>query len=199
MGGTGRRGSARQRRDLVQLPRGPAAASWRSLRASRCSHASTPTATTRCPGRSRSPRTPSMCPPSAVCHQADARLRPGHQRPPVTQSPAPLAPSADPGRPPKLFHKPREIVGSRSPLRLPTISLGLWNNFGGDRALETQRAILRRAFDLGITHFDLANNYGPPPGSAEANFGRILDTDFRGYRDELVLSTKAGYDMWPGP
>jgi L-glyceraldehyde 3-phosphate reductase len=87
----------------------------------------------------------------------------------------------------------------RSGLRLPTISLGLWNNFGGDRALETQRAILRRAFDLGITHFDLANNYGPPPGSAEANFGRILDTDFRGYRDELVLSTKAGYDMWPGP
>jgi len=87
----------------------------------------------------------------------------------------------------------------RSGLRLPTISLGLWNNFGDDRPLETQRAILRRAFDLGITHFDLANNYGPPPGSAEANFGRILDTDFRGYRDELVLSTKAGYDMWPGP
>src|SRR5659263_230871 len=87
----------------------------------------------------------------------------------------------------------------RSGLQLPTISLGLWNNFGDDRPLETQRAILRRAFDLGITHFDLANNYGPPPGSAEANFGRILDTDFRGYRDELVLSTKAGYDMWPGP
>src|SRR5450759_3840125 len=87
----------------------------------------------------------------------------------------------------------------RSGVRLPTISLGLWNNFGDDRPLETQRAILRRAFDLGITHFDLANNYGPPPGSAEANFGRILDTDFRGYRDELVLSTKAGYDMWPGP
>src|SRR5665811_1850671 len=99
---------------------------------------------------------------------------------------------------PKLFHRPSEIVG-RSGLQLPTISLGLWNNFGDDRPLETQRAILRRAFDLGITHFDLANNYGPPPGSAEANFGRILDTDFRGYRDELVLSTKAGYDMWPGP
>src|SRR5664280_199918 len=87
----------------------------------------------------------------------------------------------------------------RSGLQLPTISLGLWNNFGDDRPLETQRAILRRAFDPGITHFDLANNYGPPPGSAEANFGRIPDTDFRGYRDELVLSTKAGYDMWPGP
>ncbi len=87
----------------------------------------------------------------------------------------------------------------RSGLRLPAISLGLWQNFGGDRPLETQRAIIRRAFDLGITHFDLANNYGPPYGSAEENFGRILATDLRGYRDELVISTKAGYDMWPGP
>jgi L-glyceraldehyde 3-phosphate reductase len=87
----------------------------------------------------------------------------------------------------------------RSGLQLPAISLGLWQNFGGDRPLETQRAIARRAFDLGITHFDLANNYGPPYGSAEENFGRILATDFRGYRDELVISTKAGYDMWPGP
>jgi L-glyceraldehyde 3-phosphate reductase len=87
----------------------------------------------------------------------------------------------------------------RSGLRLPAISLGLWQNFGGDRPLETQRAIVRRAFDLGITHFDLANNYGPPYGSAEENFGRILATDLRGYRDELVISTKAGYDMWPGP
>jgi L-glyceraldehyde 3-phosphate reductase len=87
----------------------------------------------------------------------------------------------------------------RSGLLLPAISLGLWQNFGGDRPLETQRAIVRRAFDLGITHFDLANNYGPPYGSAEQNFGRILATDLRGYRDELVISTKAGYDMWPGP
>jgi L-glyceraldehyde 3-phosphate reductase len=87
----------------------------------------------------------------------------------------------------------------RSGLLLPAISLGLWQNFGGDRPLETQRAIVRRAFDLGITHFDLANNYGPPYGSAEENFGRMLATDLRGYRDELVISTKAGYDMWPGP
>jgi L-glyceraldehyde 3-phosphate reductase len=87
----------------------------------------------------------------------------------------------------------------RSGLRLPAISLGLWQNFGGDRPLETQRAIVRRAFDLGITHFDLANNYGPPYGSAEENIGRILATDLRSYRDELVISTKAGYDMWPGP
>ena len=87
----------------------------------------------------------------------------------------------------------------RSGISLPAISLGLWNNFGDDRSLETQRAILRRAFDLGITHFDLANNYGPPNGSAEINFGRVLAEDFRPYRDELVVSTKAGYDMWTGP
>ena len=87
----------------------------------------------------------------------------------------------------------------RSGLLLPAVSLGLWQNFGDDRPLDTQRAILRRAFDLGITHFDLANNYGPPYGSAESNFARILHTDFRGRRDELVISTKAGWDMWPGP
>ena len=87
----------------------------------------------------------------------------------------------------------------KSGLQLPGISLGLWNNFGADRPLETQRAILRRAFDLGITHFDLANNYGPPAGSAETNFGIIYGQDFVPYRDELILSTKAGYDMWPGP
>jgi L-glyceraldehyde 3-phosphate reductase len=87
----------------------------------------------------------------------------------------------------------------RSGLLLPAVSMGLWHNFGDDRSLDGQRAILRRAFDLGITHFDLANNYGPPYGSAESNFGRILSTDFRGYRDELVISTKAGWDMWPGP
>ncbi|GAA2846437.1 glyceraldehyde 3-phosphate reductase [Actinoplanes cyaneus] len=87
----------------------------------------------------------------------------------------------------------------RSGLKLPAISLGLWHNFGDDKPIETQRAVLRRAFDLGVTHFDLANNYGPPYGSAEVNFGRLLAEDFRPYRDELVISTKAGYDMWPGP
>ncbi|MEV0266315.1 L-glyceraldehyde 3-phosphate reductase [Streptomyces sp. NPDC050617] len=87
----------------------------------------------------------------------------------------------------------------RSGLKLPAISLGLWHNFGDDRALESQRAILRRAFDLGVTHFDLANNYGPPAGSAELNFGKLFAQDFRAYRDELVLSTKAGYQMHPGP
>jgi L-glyceraldehyde 3-phosphate reductase len=87
----------------------------------------------------------------------------------------------------------------RSGLHLPAVSLGLWQNFGNDRPLEGQRATIRRAFDLGITHFDLANNYGPPYGSAEENIGRILATDLRGYRDELVISSKAGYDMWPGP
>jgi len=108
---------------------------------------------------------------------------------------------------------PYRRVG-RSGLKLPAVSLGLWQNFGSDRPLETQRAILRRAFDLGVTHFDLANNYGgvgpaetvlrngnygPPYGSAEVNFGRLMREDFRPYRDELVISTKAGYDMWPGP
>jgi L-glyceraldehyde 3-phosphate reductase len=87
----------------------------------------------------------------------------------------------------------------RSGLDLPVISLGLWHNFGNDRPYTTQQAILRRAFDLGVTHFDLANNYGPPYGSAEENFGRIMATDLRPYRDELVISTKAGWDMWPGP
>lgn len=87
----------------------------------------------------------------------------------------------------------------RSGLKLPAISLGLWQNFGGVDVFETGRAILRRAFDRGVTHFDLANNYGPPYGSAEENFGRIFASDFKPYRDELVISTKAGWDMWPGP
>ena len=87
----------------------------------------------------------------------------------------------------------------RSGLRLPGVSLGLWQNFGHDRPLDTSRAIVRRAFDLGITHFDLANNYGPPYGSAEENFGRLLQQDLMPYRDELIISSKAGYDMWPGP
>ena len=87
----------------------------------------------------------------------------------------------------------------RSGIELPAVSLGLWQNFGGADVFETGRAILRRAFDLGVTHFDLANNYGPPYGSAEENFGRWMVQDFRAYRDELIISTKAGYDMWPGP
>jgi L-glyceraldehyde 3-phosphate reductase len=87
----------------------------------------------------------------------------------------------------------------RSGVMLPEVSLGLWQNFGDERPLDAQRAIIRRAFDLGVTHFDLANNYGPPYGSAERNFGRILREDLRPYRDELIISTKAGYDMWPGP
>ena len=93
---------------------------------------------------------------------------------------------------------PYRRVGA-SGLRLPAISLGLWQNFGDDRALATQRAIVQRAFDRGVTHFDLANNYGPPAGAAETNFGRILASDLRAHRDELIVSTKAGYDMWAGP
>ena len=87
----------------------------------------------------------------------------------------------------------------RSGLKLPALSLGLWHNFGDVDLLANSRAILHRAFDRGITHFDLANNYGPPPGSAEENFGRILREDFHAHRDELIISTKAGYHMWPGP
>jgi L-glyceraldehyde 3-phosphate reductase len=101
----------------------------------------------------------------------------------------------DPGRYDAIRYR---RVG-RSGLLLPAVSLGLWQNFGHDRPLDDQRAIVRRAFDLGITHFDLANNYGPPYGSAEENFGRMLATDLHGHRDELIVSTKAGYDMWPGP
>ncbi len=99
----------------------------------------------------------------------------------------------------KRYDEMRYNRCGRSGLALPAISLGLWQNFGSVRPLETGREIVLRAFDLGVTHFDLANNYGPPYGSAEENFGRILDDDLRPYRDELVISTKAGYDMWPGP
>ncbi len=99
----------------------------------------------------------------------------------------------------KRYDRMQYRRSGRSGLQLPAVSLGLWNNFGDDRPLETSRAILRRGFDLGILHFDLANNYGPPFGSAESNFGRLFREDFRPYRDELVISTKAGYDMWPGP
>src|ERR1700682_2108657 len=97
------------------------------------------------------------------------------------------------------YSKMQSRRSGRSGLKLPAISLGLWQNFGGDAPFERQRAIVRRAWELGITHIDLANNYGPPPGSAEENFGRVLATGLAGHRDELVISTKAGYDMWPGP
>ena len=97
------------------------------------------------------------------------------------------------------YNKMQYRRSGRSGLLLPAISLGLWHNFGGVDSFENCQAMLRRAFDLGITHFDLANNYGPPPGSAEENFGRILHRDFAAHRDELIISTKAGWDMWPGP
>ena len=97
------------------------------------------------------------------------------------------------------YERMRYRRSGRSGLLLPAVSLGLWHNFGHDRPLETSRAIVRRAFDLGVTHFDLANNYGPPYGSAEETFGRVHAADLRPYRDELIVSTKAGYDMWPGP
>ncbi|RXZ70461.1 aldo/keto reductase [Agromyces albus] len=100
---------------------------------------------------------------------------------------------------PERYERMRYNRVGQSGLKLPALSLGLWHNFGHDRPLDTQRAIVQRAFDLGITHFDLANNYGPPAGSAEENFGRILASDLAPYRDELIISSKAGYDMWPGP
>jgi L-glyceraldehyde 3-phosphate reductase len=100
---------------------------------------------------------------------------------------------------PRRYESTPYVRCGRSGLKLPRISLGLWHNFGGVDPLENQRALLRRAFDLGITHLDLANNYGPPPGSAEENFGRILRQDFSTHRDELIISTKAGYGMWDGP
>jgi L-glyceraldehyde 3-phosphate reductase len=103
-------------------------------------------------------------------------------------------PESDGGQRPMEYRRT-----GRSGLKLPQLSVGLWQNFGGDHPSEVQRAIVRRAFDLGITHFDLANNYGPPYGSAEENFGRILKSDLAGRRDQLLISTKAGYDMWPGP
>ncbi|NTW09663.1 MAG: L-glyceraldehyde 3-phosphate reductase, partial [Anaerolineaceae bacterium] len=97
------------------------------------------------------------------------------------------------------YEKMRYNRCGNSGLMLPAVSLGFWHNFGGINIFENGRAIVRRAFDLGVTHFDLANNYGPPPGSAEENFGRMMDKDFRRYRDEMVISSKAGWDMWPGP
>src|SRR5208283_744084 len=97
------------------------------------------------------------------------------------------------------YARMRYVRCGRSGLKLPAVSLGLWHNFGGETPQENGRRMIARAFDLGITHFDLANNYGPPPGSAEENFGRILKEDLAAYRDELIISTKAGYLMWPGP
>ena len=105
----------------------------------------------------------------------------------------PYAPAAD------RYQSMRYNRCGKSGLKLPAISLGLWHNFGDDTPMKTKRAICQKAFDLGITHFDLANNYGPPPGSAETAFGEILRTDFAGLRDQLIISSKAGYDMWPGP
>jgi L-glyceraldehyde 3-phosphate reductase len=116
----------------------------------------------------------------------------------MPEGPSIVAPPTELPAPDRYDSMAYRRVG-RSGLELPAISLGLWQNFGGDRPFETQRAIVRRAFDRGITHFDLANNYGPPYGAAESNFGRLLASDLRGYRDELVVSSKAGYDMWPGP
>ena len=113
------------------------------------------------------------------------------QKPPLDSSP--FVASAD------RYEAMSYRRSGRSGLKLPVLSLGFWHNFGDGSPLSTQRAIVRRAFDLGITHFDLANNYGPPYGSAEENAGRILRSDFGRYRDELVISTKAGWDMWPGP
>jgi L-glyceraldehyde 3-phosphate reductase len=115
----------------------------------------------------------------------------------MTQEPATVAPTrtAAPDRYDTMLYR---RVG-RSGLELPAISLGLWQNFGDDTPFETQRAIVLRAFDRGVTHFDLANNYGPPAGSAESSFGRLVASDLRGYRDEIIISTKAGYEMWPGP
>jgi len=100
---------------------------------------------------------------------------------------------------PKRYEQATFRRCGRAGLVLPPISLGLWQNFGGDDVFETGRAVIRRAFDRGVTHFDLANNYGPPYGSAEENFGAILRKDFRDYRDEMIISSKAGWDMWPGP
>ncbi|EOD4078391.1 aldo/keto reductase, partial [Yersinia enterocolitica] len=103
--------------------------------------------------------------------------------------------NADPSR----YNQMQYRFCGKSGLQLPALSLGLWYNFSFNNTLESQRTLLRKAFDLGITHFDLANNYGPPPGSAEQNFGKLLQDDFKPYRDELIISTKAGYNMWPGP
>ncbi|MBG1233884.1 L-glyceraldehyde 3-phosphate reductase [Aestuariivirga litoralis] len=100
---------------------------------------------------------------------------------------------------PKRYEAATFRTCGKSGLKLPPISLGLWQNFGGADVFETGRAVIRRAFDRGVTHFDLANNYGPPFGSAEENFGKIMEQDFRGFRDEMIISTKAGWDMWPGP
>jgi L-glyceraldehyde 3-phosphate reductase len=116
----------------------------------------------------------------------------------MAEGPSIVAPPTELAAPDRYDSMVYRRVG-RSGLELPAISLGLWQNFGDDRPFETQRAIVRRAFDRGITHFDLANNYGPPYGAAESNFGRLLASDLHGYRDELIVSSKAGYDMWPGP
>lgn len=130
---------------------------------------------------------------SAVLDRMGTSRRPGASRRDGYRDTMPYLAAAD------RYDQTQYARCGRSGLRLPRVSLGLWNNFGDDRALDTQRAILRRAFDLGVTHIDLANNYGPPAGAAELNFGRILAEDLRPYRDELIISSKAGYLMWDGP
>jgi L-glyceraldehyde 3-phosphate reductase len=130
---------------------------------------------------------------NTTAHRSRAASRPGRTRKQFTIGAVPYAAAPD------RYDRMQYRRCGQSGLQLPAISLGLWHNFGGDRPLESARAILRRAFDLGVTHIDLANNYGPPYGSAEQTFGRLLHDDLRPYRDELVISTKAGYDMWPGP
>ena len=127
---------------------------------------------------------------AAICRSRLRLLTPD----PLTTDPPPCT-----SPPPTATTRCPTTAAARSGLKLPAVSLGLWHNFGGVDAYETGRAIVRRAFDRGVTHFDLANNYGPPPGSAEENFGRMLRDDLAPYRDELIISTKAGYLMWPGP
>ncbi len=131
-------------------------------------------------------------------HASAAGTTPSAARPGVPRLGFMPQPSQYVPAPDRYQQMPYRRVG-RSGLQLPAISLGLWHNFGDDKPLQTMRDMLRRAFDLGVTHFDLANNYGPPYGSAETNFGRIFEEDFRSLRGELVISTKAGWDMWPGP
>jgi L-glyceraldehyde 3-phosphate reductase len=132
-----------------------------------------------------------------MVHHLEIRADSSPRRPDMAETPdAMTSPWA--AVPDRYDTMPYRRVGASGVL-LPAISLGLWQNFGDDRAFATQRSIVRRAFDRGVTHFDLANNYGPPYGSAETNFGRILGSDLRAHRDELIISTKAGYDMWPGP
>src|SRR5205085_7503145 len=135
---------------------------------------------------------------TGVCLAGDSSITHCPRSPPLAPAPLPSGTMVHRAAADRYDGMEYRRCGRRG-LRLPAVSLGLWQNFGGDRPLETSREIVRRAFDLGITHFDLANNYGPPYGSAEETFGRLLASDLRPYRDVLISSTKAGWDMWPGP